>query len=102
MVNLRHNPAVEINVVDCVARKGFRFKGTATLIAEGPIFEEALALYGQQGLSDAPRRIQTIVLVRVERALPLISSAYDRDVTEAELRAHWQQYYGTLRTKGNR
>src|SRR5579859_7115926 len=27
--NLRHNPAVEINVVDPILRKGYRFKGSA-------------------------------------------------------------------------
>lgn len=97
VINLRHNPAVEINVVDCFARKGFRFKGTATLITEGPIFEKGLALYEHQDLSDAPRRIQTIVLVRVERALPLISPAYDRGASEAKLVTHWEQYYRTLR-----
>src|SRR6516162_2703676 len=27
IANLRHNPAIEINVVDTLSRKGFRFKG---------------------------------------------------------------------------
>src|SRR5215469_8479867 len=33
--NLRHRPAIEINVVDPIVRKGYRFKGTATVVAEG-------------------------------------------------------------------
>ena len=32
MANLRHNPALELNVVDVFARKGYRFKGTATIV----------------------------------------------------------------------
>jgi uncharacterized protein len=33
--NLRHNPAIEINVVDPISRKGYRFKGTGTVLTEG-------------------------------------------------------------------
>jgi hypothetical protein len=32
-------------------------------------------------------------LVKVERALPLISPGYDRDVTEEQVRAQWEKYY---------
>src|SRR4029077_1751472 len=38
--NLRLNPAVEINVVDPILRKGYRFKGTATVLSEGELFEQ--------------------------------------------------------------
>src|SRR5678809_1785104 len=33
--NLRLNAAVEINVVDIFIRKGYRFKGSATIYSEG-------------------------------------------------------------------
>jgi uncharacterized protein len=36
--NLRHNPAVEINVVDPFVRKGYRFKGTGKVITQGREF----------------------------------------------------------------
>jgi uncharacterized protein len=98
VANLAHNPAVEINVVDPQVRKGYRFKGTATVVREGPLFEAALAFYKQQGLSDAPRRIQCIVVVTVERARPLISPGYDRGTTEEEMRRQWQAYYASLAT----
>src|ERR1700740_1453248 len=39
--NLLLNPAIEINVVDVFTRKGYRFKGTAEVISEGRIFQEA-------------------------------------------------------------
>jgi predicted pyridoxine 5'-phosphate oxidase superfamily flavin-nucleotide-binding protein len=43
VANLRANPAVEVNVVDPIARKGYRFKGEGAVVAEGPLFEEILA-----------------------------------------------------------
>jgi uncharacterized protein len=42
IANLRLNPAVEINVVDPLCRKGYRFKGVAAILSEGPRFEEVL------------------------------------------------------------
>jgi predicted pyridoxine 5'-phosphate oxidase superfamily flavin-nucleotide-binding protein len=32
IANLRRNPAIEINVVDRMVRKGYRFKGTAMAV----------------------------------------------------------------------
>src|SRR3989441_12637095 len=43
--NLRHNPAVEINVVDPMSRKVYRFKGTGVVFGQGPRFEEIVAFY---------------------------------------------------------
>ena len=93
VTNLRANPSVEINVVAPLVRKGYRFKGTAEVLDEGPRFEEAVAFYRKRG-SKSP--IRAVVLVRVERALPLISPAYDSGATEAEVRAQWQRYWATL------
>jgi len=39
ITNLRKNPAVEINVVDPFARKGYRFKGTGEVIVDGELFQ---------------------------------------------------------------
>jgi predicted pyridoxine 5'-phosphate oxidase superfamily flavin-nucleotide-binding protein len=99
IANLRQNPSIEINVVDWFTRKGYRFKGTATVIEAGSLFDELVSFYEQQSSADAPRRIQTIVLVDVQRALPLISPAYDRDVTEEQVRAQWEDYYQQIRPK---
>jgi predicted pyridoxine 5'-phosphate oxidase superfamily flavin-nucleotide-binding protein len=93
IANLKQNPAIEINVVDWFTRKGYRFKGIATVIEAGSLFDELVSLYSQQGLSDAPRRIQAIVLVEVQRALPLVSPAYDRETTEDDVRTRWEDYY---------
>jgi predicted pyridoxine 5'-phosphate oxidase superfamily flavin-nucleotide-binding protein len=91
--NLRHNPALEINVIDHFVRKGFRFKGTATLHSEGTMFESALDFYRQRGTTNA---IKTIVLMHVTSARPLISPAYDRGPSEEEVRAKWETYYTSL------
>ena len=98
--NLRQNPSIEINVVDWFTRKGYRFKGIASVVETGPLFNELVSFFEQQGIFDAPRRIQTIVMVKVQRALPLISPAYDRTVTEDQVRTHWEDYYQQIRKKG--
>jgi predicted pyridoxine 5'-phosphate oxidase superfamily flavin-nucleotide-binding protein len=99
IANLKQNPAVEINVVDWFTRKGYRFKGIATVIESGPLFDKLVSFYNQPGLSDAPHRIQAIVMVKVQRALPLVSPAYDRDVTEDQVRSQWEEYYQQIRPK---
>ena len=93
IANIRQHPIVEINVVDPVRRKGYRFKGTATIHQQGPIFEQGLAFYRQRGTMSP---IRSIVLVQVERAIPLISPAYDQGKTEEEIRASWLQYWHML------
>ena len=95
MENLRRNPAIEINVVDPVLRKGYRFKGTATILADGPRYEEIVESYRGGNITNP---ISAIVLVKVERALPLISPAYDMGATEDEVRRQWEQYWDSLRS----
>ena len=88
--NMRQNPAIEINVVDPFARKGFRFKGTATIhTPDDARFDELLAFFRERGSRGA---IRAVVLVRVTRALPVISPAYDDGATEAGLRDYWWAY----------
>jgi hypothetical protein len=89
---------VEINVVDPVARKGYRFKGPATVYREGPIFEQALTFYRNRGTVSP---IEHIVLVKVERALPLISPVYNQGKTEEEIREQWLGYWETLYHPGS-
>jgi predicted pyridoxine 5'-phosphate oxidase superfamily flavin-nucleotide-binding protein len=93
IANVQRQPIVEINVVDPVARKGYRFKGPATVYKEGPLFEQGLAFYRNRGTASP---IEHIVLVKVERALPLISPAYDQGKTEEEIREQWLGYWETL------
>jgi predicted pyridoxine 5'-phosphate oxidase superfamily flavin-nucleotide-binding protein len=91
--NLRSNPAVEINVVDPVIRKGYRFKGTARVLGDGALFDEIIAFLRKRGVSSP---IKHIVVVKVERAVPLVSPAYDGGATEEEVRRRWQEYWRSI------
>src|SRR5579871_5175814 len=51
IANLAANPTVEINVVDPLVRKGYRFKGTARVFGEGPNFDAGLTFYRERGSS---------------------------------------------------
>jgi general stress protein 26 len=98
--NLRQNPAVEINVVDPFARKGYRFKGAAELVIDGELFDKILRFYRNRWVDTARSKpepsIRTFVLVEVQRALPLISPAYDDDSDESGIRATWVAYFKVL------
>jgi predicted pyridoxine 5'-phosphate oxidase superfamily flavin-nucleotide-binding protein len=50
MKNLERNPNLEINIIDPLLRKGFRFKGTATIIEDGPTYDSILRHYRENGL----------------------------------------------------
>lgn len=92
--NLRHNPAIEINVVDPFSRRGFRFKGIAAIhLPDDPHFPALETFYRERGTTSP---IHAIVLVRVTAALPVTSPAYDNGATEADLRARWSAYYATV------
>ena len=97
--NLRQNSAIEINMIDVFARKGYRFKGAARIVDPGPEFDKVMELYTeraqrvQQGIS---ARIRSFVMVKVDRALPVISPGYMGDATEAQMRAQWEEYYASL------
>ncbi len=89
VANLRSNPSIEINVVDQLLRKGYRFKGTAVVHTDGDVFERGIRFYEARGTPKARERIRAIVMITVERALPVISPAYDLGATEDELRELW-------------
>lgn len=93
VANLRVNPSVEVNVVDPFIRKGYRFKGQASVIDEGEEFERLVEFFASRGLSDAPRRIRVVVVIRVDQARALVSPAYDSETSESSIREHWMQYY---------
>jgi uncharacterized protein len=89
--NLRANPGIEVNVVDQLVRKGYRFKGTATVHTEGDTFERGVAFYDARGTVRARERIRSIVIIAVEYASAVTSPAYDLGATEDELRAQYRQ-----------
>jgi len=90
------NPAVEINVVDPIRRKGYRFKGAAQVHRDGRVFDDVVQWYEQERGTDR-RRINSVVLVRVERAAPLVSPAYADGTSEATIEQRSLDMYGLQR-----
>ena len=95
LANLRGNPGVEVNVVDPFLRKGYRFKGVASVLEGGALYDEAIAFYEKRGSRvDA---IREVVMVRVQSAQPINSPAYDLGLTEDEVRIRWERHFQSLR-----
>ena len=94
IANLRLNPSLEINVVDPFVRKGYRFKGVATLIDSRPLYDRAIAFYQKRG--SRVTAFREVVLVRVQTAQPIDSPAYDLGLSEDEVRARWERHFQSL------
>jgi predicted pyridoxine 5'-phosphate oxidase superfamily flavin-nucleotide-binding protein len=86
--NLAVNPWIELNVVDQLSRRGYRFLGRATYHREGAIYDEAVQrVFAEEGQTYS---VTGVVLVKVERAEPLVSPGYWHVATEREMRAAWK------------
>ena len=96
VANLASNPYVEINVVDPIVRKGYRFKGTAAVHASGETFDRAFALLRQRGSTLARERVRSMVVIDITDAAPLISPGYDAGATEDEVAAQWLRHHTDL------
>jgi uncharacterized protein len=95
LANLRQNASVEVNVVDPFVRRGYRFKGTASILESGALYDKAIAFYQARG--SRVSAIREIVLIRVQSAQPIDSPAYDYGLTEAEVRVRWERHFESLR-----
>ncbi len=91
--NLERNPSVEVNVVDPLVRKGYRFKGQGIVYRAGEVYQRGCKMYQDIGLTF---EIRAVVLIRVQRALPLFSPAYDRGETEDQVKERWRRYWRKL------
>jgi predicted pyridoxine 5'-phosphate oxidase superfamily flavin-nucleotide-binding protein len=89
IANLRQNSWMEINVVDQLSRRGYRFLGRASLHRGDAIYRDAVARLAAEG--GPPLKPGTVVLLAVERALPLESPAYAQTPDEWQLRARWSE-----------
>jgi uncharacterized protein len=96
LANLRQNASVEVNVVDPFVRKGYRFKGVASVLESGALYDQAIAFYRSRGSQVSA--IREVVMVRVHSAQPVDSPAYDLGLTEHEVRARWERHFQSLRT----
>ena len=93
MSNIARGSAIEVNFVDPFTRKGCRFKGRAEVITRGSGgFDDVVKHFSKHGgIAD---RARSIVVIRVDRALPLISPAYDGgQAEESDIRRLWTKRF---------
>jgi predicted pyridoxine 5'-phosphate oxidase superfamily flavin-nucleotide-binding protein len=93
MNNLEHNPAVEINVIDPLSRRGFLFKGVSQIIKNGNIYNEILTHYRNNGIKSP---INAIVLIHVTDVKDVTSPLYDLGISEEEIRSKWKTHFQKL------
>ena len=91
--NLEKNPNLEINVVDPLIRKGYRFSGKGSIIKKGEQFEAILQNYRDNGIKSP---INAIVLVTVEKISQVTSPLYDLGFSETKLKEKWKKYFNDL------
>jgi uncharacterized protein len=87
---------VEVNVVDPIRRKGYRFKGPAEVHREGSLFEDIVQRYERERGTERAR-IKSAVLITVEEAAPLVSPAYADGSSEATIEQRSLDMYGLMR-----
>ncbi len=88
--NLRINPNLEINVVDPIRRKGYRFQGTAKILTGGEEFEKILSHYRTLGVKS---EVKAIILIAIDVAKEIKSPLYDLGLTEQEIVSEWKKRY---------
>jgi uncharacterized protein len=95
--NLGLNPRTEINVVDPLTRKGFRFRGKGSVLHAGVSYWKILEMYRDEGADI--RRIRAVVVVELDSAAPLVSPVYTTGLAEEEVRALWVEYHTKARQR---
>ena len=80
---------MEINVVEQLSRRGYRFSGKAELHSDGSaVYDEARRRVFGETLPPYP--VTAVVLLAIDRAAPLLSPAYWRVADETALRQIWR------------
>lgn len=90
MKNLEKNTAIEINVVDPLLRKGFRFKGKGEILRDGNEFSKIVTHYKENGIKSD---IISIVKVKLDDVREVTSPLYDLGLTENEIKDKWKKLY---------
>jgi predicted pyridoxine 5'-phosphate oxidase superfamily flavin-nucleotide-binding protein len=96
IANLATSPYVELNVVDPIRRKGYRFKGRAEVHRAGKAFEHGLDVLEQRGYTTPRDKIRAVVFVTVDEAAPLVSPVYSSGAQEVEIAAFWLEHHRNL------
>jgi uncharacterized protein len=100
VANIRRGSLVEVNVVDPLVRKGYRFKGPAEIHERGtPRYAEAVERLRATG-STLADRVKAIVVVEVREARSVVSPAYDDGaLTEADLIRTFRARFAALHSE---
>ena len=88
--NIINNNSIEINVVDPIKRKGFRFKGNAKIISSGNLYNEIVDYYKKNGTRN---KISSIVMIKVTQVDEVVSPLYDLGISEKEISEKWTRYF---------
>lgn len=88
--NLEKNPSIEINVIDPILRKGYRFKGIARILQDNNEFSKFLKLYEEKGIKS---KINSMVIVKIDVLSEVTSPLYDLGFSEEEIKEKWKKYY---------
>jgi uncharacterized protein len=92
--NLLVNPWMELNVVDQLSRRGYRFFGPANLHLDGDLFEKAVRMV--VGEENTAYPVTAVVMLEVERAAPLVSPGYWSVADETAMREQWRERRAAL------
>jgi len=92
--NLASHPWMELNVVDQLSRRGYRFFGRTNLHTDGEVFDKAVRIVVGEERTTYP--VTAVVILEVHRAAPLISPGYWRVADETVMRAQWRERRAAL------
>ncbi|MET4489798.1 pyridoxamine 5'-phosphate oxidase family protein [Bradyrhizobium sp. LA7.1] len=96
ILNLKRNPAVEINVVDIFQRRGYRFKGRALILP--PDHDKSLMIANSVRAMNGPEYpVDHVVKIETSSITPLLSPAHvfaHPPRTQDEIRNTYYQKYG--------
>ena len=96
VANLASSPFVELNVVDPIRRKGYRFKGKGEVHRAGEVFERGLKVLEHRGYTTPRERIRAVVVIAIDEAVPLVSPVYATGTPEATVVGSWLEHYRKL------
>lgn len=96
VANLTVTPELEVNFVDQFIRKGVRIRGQAEFLRRDTAEYDALigeftAIWG-----DLAKRINMIVRIPVDAAIPLTTPPYDDGATEEEMIATYKAKFAEM------
>jgi hypothetical protein len=92
--NLERNAWIELNVVEQLSRRGYRFLGHGTALRSGPEFDEATRrVFAEEGTTYP---VDSVVLVEIHEARELVSPGYLHVADEATMRRLWRERRAAL------